>query len=78
MMTHRRLSCLFSLVIFATCISRNSAASETDFVSEASDIQPWLVKTRRALHQVPELIYEEYKTSEYIRKSLDELGVSYR
>ena len=74
----RLLSCLASVVLCTLLIPPQRAAAEADFVSEASGIQPWLVNTRRALHQIPELIYEEFKTSEYIRKALDDLGVTYR
>lgn len=32
---------------------------------------------RRQLHQIPEQMYEEYKTSEFIRMQLDDLGIPY-
>ena len=54
------------------------ASQSIDFQAEASRIQPWLVETRRALHEMPELLYEEVKTSRYIRNALDDLGISYR
>ena len=54
------------------------ASGSIDFQAEASRIQPWLVETRRALHEVPELMYEELETSRYIRNALDALGISYR
>jgi len=37
----------------------------------------WLVGVRRELHQIPELMYEEVKTSAFIRATLDELGIPY-
>jgi amidohydrolase len=36
------------------------------------------VQIRRHLHQHPELSYEEYQTSEFIKKELDKIGVSYQ
>ena len=50
----------------------------SEFTSEAASLQPWLVDTRRHLHQYPELIYQEFETSKIIRKALDDLGVKYR
>lgn len=45
---------------------------------DAAERQPWLVKTRRALHQIPELMYEEFETSKFIRGALDEMEIQYR
>ncbi|MDW7669165.1 MAG: M20 family metallopeptidase [Bacillota bacterium] len=36
-----------------------------------------LTKIRRDLHQIPEIGLEEYQTSEYIKKMLDEMNVKY-
>ncbi len=36
-----------------------------------------LIKLRKALHRIPELGFEETKTSELIRHQLDELGIAY-
>lgn len=41
-------------------------------------IQEKLVKIRRDLHQIPEIGYQEQKTSAYIASVLDEIGVSYK
>lgn len=49
--------------------------SVSKYVSEnAEAILPFAVETRRALHQIPELSDEEYKTSEYIFSRLTALG----
>ena len=42
------------------------------------DLQPWLVKTRRDLHRIPELGFQEVLTSQYIMAVLDNLNISYR
>lgn len=36
------------------------------------------IKTRRRLHQFPELSFKEYKTAEFIRRTLDELGIPWQ
>ena len=47
-------------------------------LQEAQAIQDWIVARRRQLHQHPELMYEEVQTSQLVRDTLDELGVSYQ
>ena len=47
-------------------------------LQEAQAIRDWIVQRRRQLHQHPELMYEEVQTSQLVRDTLDELGVSYR
>ncbi len=37
-----------------------------------------LIEIRRHLHQIPEIGYQEHKTSEFICQKLDEIGVSYK
>ena len=36
------------------------------------------IKTRRHLHQFPELSFKEYKTAAFIRRTLDELGIPWQ
>jgi len=45
---------------------------------DARAIANWIVQIRRQLHRFPELMYEEVKTSELVRRTLDELDVAYR
>jgi IAA-amino acid hydrolase len=46
-------------------------------LSRAHEHGDWIVKIRRAIHQHPELMYQEVRTSALIRATLDELGISY-
>ena len=41
-------------------------------------ISDWIISIRRELHEHPELMYEEFKTSELIRRELDKLEISYK
>ena len=48
-------------------------------LSELTDeIFETAVQYRRELHKIPEIAYNEVKTSEFIRKTLSELGIEYR
>ncbi len=49
-----------------------------DFLGEAKLIEPEIVRTRRALHQHPELAYHEVKTSELVARRLHSLGIDVR
>lgn len=49
-----------------------------ELLAEARAAAPWITQLRRELHQHPELAYEEVRTSALVRRTLDELGVSYR
>ncbi len=40
---------------------------------ESMSISDWIISIRRELHEHPELMYEEFKTSELIRRELDKL-----
>lgn len=43
-----------------------------------SEAYPEILEIRRHLHAHPELSFEEFETSAYIRKKLDEWGISYK
>ena len=49
-----------------------------DAKNEAKKISDWIIEIRRELHKHPELMYEEFKTSELVRRELDELGIPYK
>jgi len=48
-----------------------------NLISFIENIEDKVIKTRRELHQIPELSFEEYDTMEYICKRLDELDIKY-
>ena len=45
---------------------------------ESMSISDWIISIRRELHEHPELMYEEFKTSELIRRELDKLKIPYK
>lgn len=52
-----------------------SAGSE--IAAAAQQIRDWVIEKRRSLHRHPELMYEEHRTSQLVRETLDQLGVPY-
>jgi amidohydrolase len=46
-------------------------------LQEAQGIAEWIVGIRRQLHRHPELMYQEFKTSQLVRDTLDQLGIPY-
>lgn len=51
--------------------------SATTVLQEAQAASSWITNVRRQLHRIPELRYEEVKTSALVRATLDELGIPY-
>lgn len=49
-----------------------------DFLAEAKRIEPEIIKTRRAVHQRPELAYHEEATAKMVAERLTELGIEVR
>lgn len=48
-----------------------------DFYKKAMEYKETLVNIRRDFHKEPELGFEEYKTSQKIKKYLDDMGIEY-
>jgi IAA-amino acid hydrolase len=57
-----------------------NSSLKTRIIGLANDpnTMEWMKKIRREIHEHPELAYEEFKTSEVIRRELDQLGIKYR
>jgi len=49
----------------------------TSTLQDAQGIAEWIVGIRRQLHRHPELMYHEFKTSQLVRDTLDQLGITY-
>jgi len=52
--------------------------SLSSLLAEAREVGPWVIELRRQLHRFPELQFEEFCTSELVRKTLTELGIPFR
>ena len=49
-----------------------------DFLAEASAVEPEIIRTRRAIHEKPELSYHEFATSKLVAQRLESLGIKVR
>ena len=55
-----------------------TALAPSNLLEQANSLRDWIVGIRRELHQHPELLYEEVRTSAVVRRELDALGIPYR
>lgn len=46
-------------------------------ISQAKEIQSWIVEKRRTIHRHPELMYEEFETSKLVQKTLSDLDITF-
>ena len=47
------------------------------YLQQARNIHQWIIEKRRTLHRHPELMYEEFKTSQLVQDTLTELGIPF-
>lgn len=64
--------------VLICCICHFAAVTALSLKDAVGAEQAWIQDVRRHLHQYPELLYEEEKTSQIIRSYLDEIGISYK
>lgn len=62
----------------AAPVAKKSAADEITRIARGSDFVKWIKSVRRAIHENPELAFEEHETSRLVRRELDGLDVGYR
>ncbi|XP_072057954.1 IAA-amino acid hydrolase ILR1-like 5 isoform X2 [Arachis hypogaea] len=60
--------------------NERSSSSISNFLdlAKSPEVFDWMVRIRRKIHEYPELLYEEFNTSEVIRTELDKMGISYK
>lgn len=61
------IAVLLSGLFLLSSLERTHALLEEDLLKEAQSNQEWLTQIRRELHKIPEIKYEELKTSTFIR-----------
>ena len=49
-----------------------------NIIQEVNQAREQIVKYRQDLHRCPETAFEEYKTTAYIKRQLDAMGISYK
>ncbi|GFR40133.1 hypothetical protein Agub_g689, partial [Astrephomene gubernaculifera] len=81
-MRHHSDMAVYVLLLACICIaapSSTAALSHESLLEEAQspEFTASLLKWRRDLHTMPELSFEETKTSQYIRQQLDDMGIPY-
>ncbi len=59
-------------------MTKTATRPASGVLSEARELSGWIVGLRRRLHAIPELGYEEHKTSQLIRETLTELGIPWQ
>ncbi|KAH6803134.1 peptidase M20/M25/M40 family protein [Perilla frutescens var. frutescens] len=47
-------------------------------LAKSPEVFGYMVRIRRALHEIPELGFEEFETSKLIRNELDQMGIPYK
>lgn len=45
-------------------------------ITDAKDLEPYIITTRRQIHTYPETLFEEEKTATYIESELQKIGIS--
>lgn len=58
---------LLAVSVLLLCIRSICGSLEADLLSEAEKERDWMVGIRRDLHKIPEIKFQEFKTSAYIR-----------
>lgn len=68
---------MFCLSLFVLACCHAAVADFTSFRSRASGIRNDIVSWRRELHRWPELNYQELKTSKFVQKTLQQIGLNF-
>jgi metal-dependent amidase/aminoacylase/carboxypeptidase family protein len=50
----------------------------TEIKKRAHDLEETLITNRRHLHAHPELSFHEYETSAFVKKQLDDIGITWK
>ena len=64
-------------IIVTTSNTDTHPMESQTYLQQARDIHQWIIEKRRTLHRHPELMYEEFKTSQLVQDTLTELGIPF-
>ena len=56
----------------------NTRMEISEIASQSKEIHQWIVEKRRTIHRHPELMYEEFETSNLVQNTLKELEIPYK
>ncbi|KAI8472795.1 MAG: hypothetical protein J3K34DRAFT_384117 [Monoraphidium minutum] len=79
-MRHSALLAALAALLLAARAPAPAAAKAAPgaLLDAALALGPWITSVRRELHAIPELMFQEHKTSAAIKKHLDALGIPYK
>lgn len=72
------LSLLALVVVAATSAGAEGRNSDVLRGAQREEFAAWMAGVRRAIHERPELAFQEHETSARVRRELDAMGVAYR
>ena len=73
----RAVCALLSLAALLAAIALADSSPIDKILARSKEINGWLLEVRRHLHKIPELGSQEYKTSRYILRKLEEFDIRY-
>lgn len=71
-------TCWWVCLLACTFTAATKAERFSGLRADAARLESWLIDTRRQLHRIPELMYQEKETNAYIQRALESMGIPFR